>query len=67
MTSMTGRTVLITGGTGGIGRATAEGLARMCANVTITGRDADRAEDAAREIRAASGAQIDVLVADLSS
>lgn len=38
-----GRTVLVTGGTGGIGRATAEGLAGMGAHVTITGRDAARA------------------------
>jgi retinol dehydrogenase 14 len=67
MTSMAGMTVLITGGTAGIGRATAEGLAAMGAHVTITGRDAARAEDAAREIRASSGARVDVLVADLSS
>jgi retinol dehydrogenase-14 len=64
---MAGRTVLVTGGTGGIGLATAEGLARMGARVAITGRDPGRAENAAREIRAASGAQVDVLVADLSS
>ncbi len=67
MTSMAGRTVLVTGGTGGIGRATAEGLARMGAHVTITGRDTGRAETAAREIHAATGARVDVLVADLSS
>ncbi len=67
MTSMAGRTVLITGGTGGIGRATAEGLAALGARVAITGRDAVRAEDTAREIRAATGAQVDVLVADLAS
>ena len=64
---MAGRTVLITGGTGGIGRATAEGLAAMGAHVAITGRDPVRAEDAAREIRAATGAQVDVFVADLSA
>lgn len=64
---MTGRTVLVTGGTGGIGRATAEGLAAMGARVAITGRDAGRAENVAREIRVSSGAQVDVLVADLSS
>lgn len=63
---MTGRTVLVTGGTGGIGRATALGLADMGAQVAITGRDLVRAEDAAREIRAATGARVEVLVADLS-
>jgi NAD(P)-dependent dehydrogenase (short-subunit alcohol dehydrogenase family) len=64
---MAGRTVLVTGGTGGIGRATALGLATMGAHLAITGRDRGRTEGAAREIRAASGGQVDVFVADLSS
>ena len=64
---MAGRTVLVTGGTGGIGRATALGLAAMGAHLAITGRDRERTEDAAREIRAAGGGQVDVFVADLSS
>src|SRR5674476_1413189 len=64
---MAGKTVLVTGGTGGIGRATAMGLAMMGAHLGITGRDRGRTEGAAREIRAASGGQVDVFVADLSS
>jgi NAD(P)-dependent dehydrogenase (short-subunit alcohol dehydrogenase family) len=64
---MSGRTVLITGGTGGIGRATALGLARLGAHVGITGRDHERTEDAVREVRAAGGGQADGFVADLSS
>jgi NAD(P)-dependent dehydrogenase (short-subunit alcohol dehydrogenase family) len=64
---MAGRTVLVTGGSGGIGKATALGLARMGAHLAITGRDRGRAEDAAREIRTAGGGQGDVFVADLSS
>ncbi len=64
---MAGRTVLVTGGTGGIGRATALGLAAMGAHLAITGRDRGRTENAARAIRAAGGGQVDVFVADLSS
>jgi NAD(P)-dependent dehydrogenase (short-subunit alcohol dehydrogenase family) len=68
MNSMTGKTVLITGGTGGIGKAAAVGLASMGARVGITGRDKDRAERAALEIGAASGSPgVDVFVAELSS
>ena len=65
--SMAGQTVLITGGSAGIGRATALALAVMGAHLAIAGRDRGRAEDAAREIRAAGAAQVDVFVADLSS
>jgi retinol dehydrogenase 14 len=64
---MAGRTVLVTGGTGGIGKATALGLAAMGAHVAITGRDPGRTEDAAREIRAAAGAPVAGFVADLSA
>src|SRR5688500_2543574 len=64
---MAGKTVLITGGTGGIGRATALGLATLGSRVAITGRDRSRAEEAARVIRAVHGVQGDVFVAVLSS
>ena len=63
---MAGRTVLVTGGTGGIGRATAVGLAAMGASVAIVGRDRERTEDAAREIREAGGGHPDAFVADMS-
>jgi retinol dehydrogenase-14 len=65
--AMAGRIVLVTGGTGGIGRATALRLATMGAHLAITGRDRGRTEGAAREIRAAGGGQVDVFAGDLSS
>jgi NAD(P)-dependent dehydrogenase (short-subunit alcohol dehydrogenase family) len=66
--AMTGKTVLITGGSGGIGRAAAIGLASMGARVGITGRDRARAEEAAAAIARASGnPAVDVFVADMSS
>ena len=64
---MAGKTVLVTGGTAGIGKATAVGLATMGARVAITGRNRERAEDAAHTIRAASGGRVDLLIADMSS
>lgn len=68
---MRGATALVTGGTDGIGLATATGLAGLGARVGIVGRDRARAERAAGTIRRAVGAdpapEIDVFVADLSS
>jgi len=64
---MAGRTVLVTGGTGGIGGATALGLATMGGHLAITVRVRGRTEGAAREIRTAADGQVDVFVADLSS
>ena len=66
--SMAGKVVLITGGSGGIGKATAIGLAALGARVAITGRDQMRAEAAAVEIRGATGnPDVDAFGADLSS
>src|SRR5579863_8837843 len=65
---MTGKVVLITGATGGIGKATAIGLAMMGARVGITGRDLGRAEHAADDIRTVAGnANVDAFAADMSS
>ena len=65
---MGGKIVVITGGTGGIGKATATGLATLGARVGITGRDPARAEQAAADIRAASGnPAVDAFAADMTS
>lgn len=64
---MAGRTVLVTGASGGIGKATAVGLARMGAHVAVTGRDQGRVEAAVQEIRKAGGGQVDGFTADLSA
>lgn len=63
---MSGRTVLVTGGTGGIGLATAVGLTELGARVGIVGRNAERAETAAERIRG-SGGEVDVFVAEMSA
>ncbi|HYP44200.1 MAG TPA: SDR family oxidoreductase [Propionibacteriaceae bacterium] len=65
--TMAGRTVLVTGGTSGIGKATARGLAAMGARVGISGRNRERAESAAREIADVGGMPVHVFVADLSA
>jgi NAD(P)-dependent dehydrogenase (short-subunit alcohol dehydrogenase family) len=65
---MAGKTVLVTGGTGGIGKATATGLAAMGARVGITGRDLVRSRAAATDIATATGnPAVDAFAADMSS
>jgi retinol dehydrogenase 12 len=50
-----GRTVLVTGGTSGIGYYTAKALADLGAQVYLTGRDAGRGQEAEGSIREAAG------------
>ena len=65
---MAGKTVLVTGGTGGIGKATAAGLAAMGARGGITGRDPARTWAAAADVATASGnPAVDPFAVDVSS
>lgn len=63
---MAQRTALITGGTDGIGKATAASLLRDGWTVVITGRNAERCADTVRQLSAAQpGAQVSALTGDL--
>jgi NAD(P)-dependent dehydrogenase (short-subunit alcohol dehydrogenase family) len=57
-------TALITGGTSGIGRATANKLAQLGIHVLVVGRNAERGKKAIDEIRAAGG-KADFISSDL--
>jgi NAD(P)-dependent dehydrogenase (short-subunit alcohol dehydrogenase family) len=64
---LTGRTILITGGTGGIGLVTARRLAEQGATVLIVGSNRGRGESALSQVReAAPGARVTFHQADLS-
>lgn len=64
---MGGKTILITGGTSGIGKATAVALAAMGAHVVVTGRNPERGVAAVEEIKKDSGTEsVELMLADLS-
>jgi NAD(P)-dependent dehydrogenase (short-subunit alcohol dehydrogenase family) len=64
---MESKVVLITGGTSGIGRATATALAAMGAEVVVIGRSRERGESAVEEIRDTSGTgRVSLMLADLA-
>jgi NAD(P)-dependent dehydrogenase (short-subunit alcohol dehydrogenase family) len=67
-TRMDGKTVVVTGASSGIGRATAKALAARGAHIVMVFRESGRAANAYREVRGAStGGTVDLLLCDLSS
>jgi NAD(P)-dependent dehydrogenase (short-subunit alcohol dehydrogenase family) len=65
---MKNKIILITGGTGGIGKQTALTLAKMGAHVVVTGRSQASGEAAVSELKRLSGSQqVDLLLADIST
>src|SRR5579883_2061570 len=64
---MDGRTVVVTGASSGIGKATATALARAGARTVITARDAGRGRAALDDVRRASGSgDVHLVLFDLS-
>jgi NAD(P)-dependent dehydrogenase (short-subunit alcohol dehydrogenase family) len=67
-TDMTGKTVLITGATNGIGKIAATELARMGASVGIVARNQAKGQTVLDEIKRVTGnSNIELFIADLSS
>ncbi len=67
-TTLQGKTVLITGATDGIGKATAQELAAMGARILLHGRNPEKAQNAQKTIQTATGnSKIEILIADLQS
>jgi dehydrogenase/reductase SDR family member 12 len=66
--ALAGRTVLVTGPTSGLGRATATALAGLGARVVLVGRSAERLEKVRAELTAAHGEdRFPTVVADMGS
>ena len=64
--TLKGKTIIVTGATGGIGETTALELARMGADVTIAGRTYERCQAASERIRTKyPAAHLDYLAGDL--
>jgi len=68
MNELTGKTVLITGATNGIGKVAALELAKKGAEVVIVGRNPNKTRQVIQQVKEYSGnPSVDGLVADLSS
>lgn len=66
--ALEGRTAVVTGATGGLGRVTAQALARLGARVVLVGRHAGRTEALRSELAAHHGNdRVAAILADMSS
>jgi len=65
--SIAGRSVLVTGGTRGIGRGIARVFAKSGANVVVTGRDGAVAATTADELTALGGGTVTFVLGDVAS
>ena len=66
-TSITGRSVIVTGGTKGIGKGIARVMAKAGADVMITGRNQDDAERTVAELASLGTGRAAYLIGDVSS
>ncbi|MDG5746686.1 SDR family NAD(P)-dependent oxidoreductase [Qipengyuania sp. XHP0207] len=64
---LSGRTALVTGGYSGLGKETARAMAAKGAHIILSGRDAKKLDEAAKEISKETGAKVETLVCDLAS
>ena len=65
--SIAGRSVLVTGGTKGIGKGIARVFAKAGAHVVITGRDEASAAASAAELSALQGGSVSYVIADVAN
>src|SRR5664280_2638858 len=64
--SMTGKSVLVTGATSGLGLAAAEGFARLGANLWLLARDRERGEDARAAVAEQTSGEVRLELCDLA-
>jgi 3-oxoacyl-[acyl-carrier protein] reductase len=62
-----GKSAIVCGSNRGLGRACAQALAEEGVDVVVNGRDPDRTQAAADEIRAATGVRVTAVVADVTT
>jgi len=64
---MNGKICMVTGANAGIGKVTAQELAKMGAHVVMVCRSPERGEAAKKEVEKSATGQVDLMIADLSS